>query len=317
MEDLAVRLATAAGTDHPRADRAHLLVFAGDHGVCEEGVSAYRADVTARLCLNFVAGGGVVNALARVVDAELTVVDVGVDHDFAGATGLRHRKVARGTRNLAHEDALTRREAIRAMRAGAAAVHALGAVDVLLLGEVGIGNTTAAAALLALLTGIPAAEAVGAGTGVGGKAQRRKAIAVERMLGRCAGREMDAVDRLAAAGGLEIAALAGAVLAAAGARIPVVLDGFITGVAALVAAELAPEVRGYLVASHRSAERGHAAVLERLALHPLRELELRLGEGSGAALALPLVRSACAVLRDVRTFREAGIEEPVDARGLR
>lgn len=317
VEDLAVRLAVAAGTDHPRADRAHLLVFAGDHGVCEEGVSAYRADVTARLCYNFVAGGGVVNALARVVGAELTVIDVGVDHDFGAATGLRHHKVARGTRNLAVEDALTRDEALRALRAGAAAVHALGPCDVLALGEVGIGNTTAASALLALLAGIPAGDAVGAGTGIGGETLRRKTDVVARMLARCAGREMDAVDRLAAAGGLEIAALAGAVLAAAGARIPVVLDGFITGVAALVAAELAPSAVDHLVASHRSAERGHAVVLERLGLHPLLELELRLGEGSGAALALPLVRSACAVLRDVRTFREAGIEEPVDARGLR
>lgn len=317
IEDLAVRLAVAAGTDHPRAERRHVLVFAADHGVCEEGVSAYRADVTARLCYNFVAGGGVVNALARVVDAELTVVDVGVDHDFGAATGLRHHKVARGSRNLAREDALSRDQALRALRAGAAAVRALGPCDVLALGEVGIGNTTTAAALLSLLTGLPPEDAVGAGTGIGGETRRRKTAVVERMLTRCAGREMDAVDRLAAAGGLEIAALAGAILAAAGARIPVLLDGFITGVGALVAAELAPSVRDSLIASHRSAERGHTVVLERLGLHPLLELELRLGEGSGAALAIPLVQSACAVLRDVRTFREAGIEEPVDERGLR
>lgn len=315
VEDLAVRLACIQGTDHPTAERAAVLVFAGDHGVVAEGVSAYRADVTAHLCYNMVAGGGVVNALAREHGARVVVVDAGVDHDFGAATGISHRKVGRATRNLAVEDAMTRDEAARALLAGAAAVAELGKVDVLALGEVGIGNTTAASALLALLTGAPAEEVVGAGTGIGSGALRRKTEAVRRAVARCEGREMDALDRLAAVGGFEIAALAGAVLAAASRRIPVVLDGFITGAAALAAAALAPGVADHLVASHRSAERGHALALERLGLRPLLVLELRLGEGSGAVLALPLVRAACAVLRDVRTFREAGIDEPADERG--
>jgi nicotinate-nucleotide--dimethylbenzimidazole phosphoribosyltransferase len=315
VEELAVRLACIQGTDHPTAERAAVLVFAGDHGVVAEGVSAYRADVTARLCYNMVAGGGVVNALAREHGARVVVVDAGVDHDFGAATGISHRKVGRATRNLAGEDAMTRDEAARALLAGAAAVAELGEVDVLALGEVGIGNTTAAAALLALLTGAPAEEVVGAGTGIGSGALRRKTEAVRRAVARCEGREMDTLGRLASVGGFEIAALAGAVLAAAARRIPVVLDGFITGAAALAAAELAPGVVDHLVASHRSAERGHALALERLGLRPLLELELRLGEGSGAVLALPLVRAACAVLRDVRTFREAGIDEPADERG--
>ncbi|HEV2146640.1 MAG TPA: 5,6-dimethylbenzimidazole synthase, partial [Longimicrobiaceae bacterium] len=209
VEELAVRLARAQGTDHPAADRKRVLVFAGDHGVCAEGVSAYRADVTTRLCYNFVAGGGPINALARRVCAELTVVDVGVDHDFEGATGIVHRKVRRGTGNLAVEPAMTRAEAERALLAGAAAVLDAPPCDVLALGEVGIGNTTSAAALLALLLGVDADEVVGAGTGVGSATLRRKTGTVGRALARCRGREMDALDALAEVGGLEIAALAG------------------------------------------------------------------------------------------------------------
>lgn len=316
IEELAVQVATMQGRDFPVAERRAVLVFAGDHGVCDEGVSAYRAGVTARLCYNMVAGGGVVNALARRQGVELCVVDVGVDHDFGGATGIVHAKVARGTRSLARGDAMTRAQAEQALLAGMDAVHALGACDVLALGEVGIGNTTSAAALFALLTGSSADDAVGRGTGVGDAAMARKADAVRRAAERTRGADLDALGKLAAAGGYEIAALAGAVLGAAARRIPVVLDGFITGVAAMVAVELAPASRGYLIASHLSGERAHAAVLEALALDPLLQLGLRLGEGSGALLALPLVESACALLRDVRTFREAGMEEPLDPRGI-
>ncbi|HEX8360064.1 MAG TPA: nicotinate-nucleotide--dimethylbenzimidazole phosphoribosyltransferase [Longimicrobium sp.] len=316
VEELAVRLATIQGRDFPVAERRAVLVFAGDHGVCEEGVSAYRPGVTARLCYNMVAGGGVVNALARRQGVELRVVDVGVDHDFGGATGLVHAKVARGTRSLARHDAMTRAQAEQALLAGMDAVRLLGPCDVLAVGEVGIGNTTSAAALFALLTGASADDAVGRGTGVGDAALARKADAVRRAAERTRGAGLDALGKLAAAGGYEIAALAGAILGAAARRIPVVLDGFITGVAALAAAEIAPAAGGYLVASHLSAERAHAAVLESLGLAPLLRLDLRLGEGSGALLALPLVESACALLRDVRTFREAGIEEPLDPRGL-
>lgn len=316
LEGLAIRLARIQGRDFPGVERKRLLLFAADHGVCAEGVSAYRPELTARLCYNFVAGGGAINALARGIGAEIAVVDVGVDHDFEGASGIVHHKVRRGTRNLAHEDALTRDEAMRALLAGAAT--ALDApCDVLALGEVGIGNTTASAALLALLTGTEAREVVGRGTGIGSETLRRKVAVIERALKRCRGRNLDALGTLAAVGGLEIAALAGAILGGAARRVPVVLDGFTTGVAALVARELAPAARDFLVPSHRSAERGHARVLERLGFEPLLELEIRLGEGSGAILALPLLDAACALLRDVRTFREAGIEEPVDPRGVR
>lgn len=314
LELLAVRLAAMQRQDYPAVRQPRVLVFAGDHGVCEEGVSAYSPGVTARLCYNVVAGGGVINAFARRAGATLTVVDVGVDHNFENASGVVHRKVRRGTRNLAHTDALTRDEALAALLAGVDAVFEH-PCDVLALGEVGIGNTTASAALLALLTAAEPAAVVGRGTGIGDAARARKQHAVERVCRRCRHPDLDPIGQLAAAGGLEIAALAGAMLAAASRSIPVVLDGFITGVAALLARQLAPAVAGYLILSHRSAEPGHAWVVERLEGEPLLDLDLRLGEGSGAALALPLLNAACDLLRDVRTFREAGIDEPLDPRG--
>lgn len=315
VERLAVRLGAIQDRETPTVDRKQVVVFAGDHGVTAEGVSAYRPDVTARLVYNFVAGGGVVNALARQAGASVTVVDVGVDHDFLGAPGVVAAKVRRGTRDLAREHAMTPAEVRAALDAGAGAVDALEA-DVLVLGEVGIGNTTSASAVLALLTGASPDEVVGAGTGVGEEARRRKRDAVAAAVARVGG-TCEPLDALAAAGGYEIAALTGAVLAAASRRIPVLLDGFIVGVAALAAVRLRPETAGVLLAGHRSPEPGHGRVLDLLGLEPLLALEMRLGEGAGAAMALPLVDAACAVLRDVRTFREAGIEEPVDERGLR
>ena len=282
-----------------------------------EGVSAYRPDVTARLCYNMVAGGAVLNALLRPLGVEPEVVDVGVDHAFGPGARVRAAKVRRGTRNLAADPAMTRAEAAAALAAGADAVRAGPECDVLLLGEVGIGNTTSAAAVLALLTGAAAGDVVGAGTGVGAAARARKTAAVARALARArAAGAVGPLGGLAQAGGYEVAALAGAVLAAAARRIPVVLDGFITAAAALAAVRLAPEARDYLVASHRSAERAHALALGALGLAPLLDLGLRLGEASGAALALPLVRSACALVADVRTFAEAGIDPPLDERAF-
>ncbi|HEY0780053.1 MAG TPA: nicotinate-nucleotide--dimethylbenzimidazole phosphoribosyltransferase [Gemmatirosa sp.] len=320
VEALAVWLACAQGRDVPSARRTQLVVFAGDHGVTAEGVSAYRAEVTRRLCYNMLAGGAAINALLRPTGTALAVVDVGVAHGFDPSAGIEHAKVARGTGNIAAGPAMTRTDALASVLAGATAVERRLPLDVLALGEVGIGNTTAAAALLALLTGATGDEVAGAGTGVGPRAQRRKAAVIDAVVRRARGTCLtatgliDPVAALAEAGGFEIGALAGAMLAAAARRVPVVLDGFITGVAALVAVALAPAVGDYLIPSHRSAERAHGRVLEALGRTPLLELELRLGEGSGAALALPLVEAACALLRDVRTFEEAGIEPPLDGR---
>jgi nicotinate-nucleotide--dimethylbenzimidazole phosphoribosyltransferase len=210
---------------------------------------------------------------------------------------------------------MTRLEVLQALHAGASAVREGPAADVIALGEVGIGNTTAAAALLALLTGADETEVVGNGTGIGPQTKARKAAAVTRAVRRAQPALSDVLELVAESGGLEIAALAGAILGAASRHIPVLLDGFIVGAAALIAYSLAPATSDYTIASHRSAERGHAIVLDRLLLEPLLQLDLRLGEASGAALALPLVDAACAVLRDVRTFQEAGIEPPIDERG--
>ena len=314
LEELALRVARAQGRVRPAADRKAVLIFAGDHGVCEEGVSAYHPEVTAQLCYAYAAGGGVVNALARQAGAEVVVVDVGVAHDFAGAPGIRHRKLARGSRNLARQPALTADEVERAMLAGAEAVAELADVDVLAVGEVGIGNTTVAAALAALLTGAPARALVGRGTGVGDRTLARKAALVDAVVRRSGG-ILGPLDAVAQAGGFEFAALAGAMLAAAARRVPVVLDGFATGVAALLAVRLCPDAADFLVAAHRSAEQGHATVLAELGLRPLLEWDLRLGEASGAALVFPLVDSACVLLRDVATFAEAGVEPSRDPRG--
>lgn len=316
LEELALRLARIQGREFPSAAHKRMLIFAGDHGVCAEGISAYRQEVTARLCYNFIAGGGVANALARQIAADLVVVDVGVNHEFGDISALKHRKIARVTNNFVYESAMTLDQAVQGVLIGAEVVLEERTCDLVALGEVGIGNTTSAATLLALLTGADAADVVGIGTGIGNEAMQRKVEVVQRALDRCRGKEEAPLRALAEVGGFEIAALVGAILAAASCRIPVLLDGFTTGVAALVAIKLSPNVREYISASHQSAERGHALVLERLRLDPLLKLDLRLGEGSGAALALSLVESACAILRDVRTFREAGIDEPVDLRGM-
>ena len=315
VEALAIRLACAQGRDFPTATHAHVFVFAGDHGVTEEGVSAYRADVTARLCYNMMAGGAVINALLRSIGATLDLVDVGVNHAFDGSAKLRHAKVAFGTRNIVREPAMTRHEALRAILVGAAAVSDATDTDIVAIGEIGIGNTTASAALLALLTEADVNDLVGSGTGIGPHARERKVGACRSAVRRVQGRSLDAIDMLAEVGGLEIAAMTGAILCAASRRVPVVLDGFIAGVAGLLAQAIASRTAEYMVASHRSAEPGHALVLDRLDIEPLLALDMRLGEASGAALALPVAVAACNLLRDVRTFREAGIDPPIDERG--
>jgi nicotinate-nucleotide--dimethylbenzimidazole phosphoribosyltransferase len=314
LEALALRLAGLQQRVHPSCERPHLLLFAGDHGVTVEGVSAYRREVTREMVYQYLAGGGAVSALARQHGVGLTVVDVGVDHDFGDAAGLVHQKVGRGTRNLAHEPAMTEAECEAARLAGRASVAALSGVEALGLGEMGIGNTTAASAIVAALLGKSAEQVVGRGTGIGENALARKRAVVERALALHPERDPDAVLRCL--GGFEIAALVGAIEAAAERRMLVVLDGFITGAAALVAVRRRPELAAYLVAGHRSAEGMHGALLEALGLHPLLDLDMRLGEGSGAVLALGLVKSAAAIMREMRTFEEANMPRPEDPRGL-
>lgn len=311
LEAIALQVATVQGAAYPRWQRKALVLCAGDHGVVAEGVSAYNSEVTARMVVQFVAGAAAVNAFARQHGIALTIADLGVDHDFGssrpdgGATGIVHAKVRRGTRNLALEDAMTAAECVAAIEAGRRLVPDC---DLLAVGEMGIGNSTSAAAVACAVLGEEPEGIVGRGTGIGAETWGRKVAAVQRGLARGG-------DPLTSLGGYEIAGLVGVIDEAALRGIPVVLDGFITGVAALVAVERRPAVRDALIAGHRSAEAGHTRVLDALGLVPLLDLGMRLGEGSGAALAMGLVEAACRTLSEMRTFEEAGIDDAVDGRG--
>jgi len=312
LEELALQLAALQGREHPSCRAPSLLLFAGDHGVAEERVSAYLPRATAQMVYQYLSGGAAVNALCRQHGVALHVADVGVDHDFGSASALAHLKVRRGTRNFTREPAMTSDELERALAAGAALVERVPESEVIGLGEMGIGNTTASAALLAALTGESAAQVVGRGTGISDETLARKRAAVERGLRLHS--PCDARDALRCFGGFEMAALVGALEAAASSGRLVVLDGFITGVAALVAVASNPALRRSLVAGHVSAEAAHRRVLERLGLRPLLDLSLRLGEGSGAVLAISLIDSAARAMREMRTFTEANLDRPLDPR---
>ncbi len=310
LELLAVQLAALQATDRPRAKVAPIVIFAGDHGVTAQGVSAFPAAVTVQMLQNFAAGGAAIAVLARSLGVALSVVDVGTLAERA-VGGVVDDKLRHGTRDFSREAAMTPVELGYACAAGARAVArsvAEGA-DVLIFGEMGIGNTTSAAAIAAALLMETPSNVAGAGTGLDAAGQTRKAIVIADAL-RLHGfgshsPEPSAV--LAAVGGFEIAALVGAIMAAAQARKPVLVDGFIVSVAALAACRINPSCRPYLMFAHRSEERGHRLVLEAMAARPLLDLGLRLGEASGAALALPLLRLACEIHNAMATFAEAAV----------
>lgn len=308
LEQVAIQLAGITGNPRPRLSRREVVVMVGDHGVAAEGVSAYPSSVTAQMVHNFARGGAAINVLARQAGARVVVVDVGVASDLPVDLPILHRKVAHGTANLAHGPAMSRDQALRAVGVGLNVLEqATPPPDVICLGEMGIGNTTAASAIVAAVTGAPVTDVTGRGTGIDDATWAHKAEVVEQGLRVNRPDPADPVDVLARVGGLEIAGLVGLVLGAATRRIPVVVDGFIASSAALLAVELCPLARGYLVAAHRSMEIGHRVVLERLELVPLFTLDLRLGEGSGAALVLPVLDSALALLAEMATFEEAGV----------
>ena len=312
LEEVGARLAAVQGTVKPVIKNKAVAVFAADHGVTHEktgaGVSAYPREVTAGMVHNFLAGGAAINALARSAGAELLVIDVGVDADFEPHPQLWQRKVARGTQNMLFNSAMTLAETAAALGVGlvAAQTLVLRGAELLAGGEMGIGNTTAAAALTAFFTGRSAAEVTGRGTGVDDAALARKISVVEAALAKHQDVKSP-LDALASLGGLEIAALTGFYLGAAAAKTPVVLDGFISTAAALVAVAVKPAVKDYLFASHLSEERGHRVQLEALGLEPLFDLGLRLGEGTGAVLAFGLLEGAVATLAEMATFAEASL----------
>jgi len=312
LEELSIRLAGMTGRLDPPLRDAVVFTLAADHGVADEGVSAYPREVTAQMVLNFLRGGAAINVLARLAGARVVVADLGVDADLPRDPGLRSMKVRRGTASITRGPAMSRAEAEQAIEAGRRLVReeAASGLDVALTGDMGIANTTASAAVICALTGLDAEVVAGRGTGVDDDGLARKVAAVRRALEVNAGAiSHGPMETLTAVGGLEIAGLAGVILEAASRRKPVIIDGFISGAAALVAAGIAPESKGYMIASHRSQERGHGAVLERLGLQPLLDLDLRLGEGTGAALALPIVRASVALLNEMATFGEAGVSE--------
>ena len=305
-----MQLAAVRGPAVREPLRAAVLVAAADHGVAVEGVSAYPQEVTRQMLAAYAAGGAAVCVLARAAGAELVVVDAGVRVPLGDAR-VREARLGPGTANAAAGPAMPRALAHEAVERGAALAAELAAagVSVLAVGEMGIGNTTSAAAVAAALLGCAPAAVCGRGTGLDAAGVERKVAVVERMLSRNRPDRADPLGVLAAVGGFELGLLVGALLGGASARIVLLLDGFITAAAALVAARLEPDLPGYLVAAHRSPEPGHEPLLAELHLRPFLDLGLRLGEGSGAALALPLVRAAQAVLVEMATFEQAGVTD--------
>ncbi len=307
LEELARRYVALTGREE--CGRKAIYTFAGDHGVAAEGVSAFPPEVTPQMVYNFLAGGAGINALARHAGAEVVVVDMGVDYDFGVLPGLVDRKVGRGTANLAQGPAMSRDQALRCLAAGIELGEACPAAGIGLAGtgEMGIANSTPAAAIAAVCTGLPAAQVTHRGTGIDDAALARKVAVIERALALNRPDPADPLDVLAKVGGYEIGGIAGLVLGCAAAGIPVVIDGFISTAGALLASEMHPAVRDYLFAAHRSVEIGHGAMLERMGLEPLLDLGMRLGEGTGAALGMTLVEAALRTLREVKTFDEAGV----------
>jgi nicotinate-nucleotide--dimethylbenzimidazole phosphoribosyltransferase len=310
LERLAKQLGLIQESVAASIDRPAILVFAGDHGVVAEGVSAYPQDVTWQMVENFLSQGAAINVFARQNDCSLHVVDAGVTHEFGPRQGLIDRKIAAGTRNFAQAPAMSQAQCASAIGAGAALVAEL-AGNVVGFGEMGIGNTTAAAALMHKLTGIPVAECVGAGTGLSQEGVRRKQRVIEAAVDLHAG-AVDPLDVLATFGGFEIAMMTGAMLQAAQQRKVLLIDGFIVTSALLVAARIAPAILDYCVFAHCSDEAGHRAMLDALDAKPLLQLGLRLGEGTGAALALPLLHAAANFLNQMATFASASVSEKAD-----
>ncbi len=309
VEDLAKRYAAIVENLKPKLGGKNIYTFAADHGVVAEGVSAYPQEVTFQMVYNFLQQGAGINVLARHAGARIVVVDIGVDHDFSPAAGLMIRKIGRGTRNMAQGPAMSGPEAMRALEVGLEmADHAREEGATLVgTGDMGIGNTTASSAILASLTGLPISQITHRGTGIDNSGLRRKIQVIERALKINAPDPKSPLDVLAKVGGFEIAGIAGLIIGCAFHRIPVVVDGFISTAGAMIAAAFNPSVKGYLFASHQSAEKGHRFMWEYLGQKPILNLSLRLGEGTGAALAMLIIEGAVKILTEMATFGEAGV----------
>jgi nicotinate-nucleotide--dimethylbenzimidazole phosphoribosyltransferase len=319
LEDIAAKMVSIRGEESPRPLQKAVYVFAADHGITAEGVSAYPREVTRQMVLNFLSQGAAINVLAKLHRVEMHVVDVGVDADFDGVNGLLHRKVRRGTRNMLREAAMSDAELVQALEIGwklAADAGAQG-TNLVAAGEMGIGNTTAASAIAAVLTHEPVARVTGRGTGLDAQAQEHKRQIIEAVIQKHssaigADSRPDPLEVLRCIGGLEIAAMSGLILGAAQNGIAIVADGFISTAAAAIAFALEPRVKGYLFAGHQSEEPGHRVLLEYIGLKPILSLNMRLGEGTGAVLAMPIIESAMCLYNEMATFASAGVSEATE-----
>lgn len=309
LEEFARQMVAVSADEMPLLPRKVVFVFAGDHGVAEEGVSAFPKEVTRQMVFNFLRGGAGINVLARHAGADVEVVDIGVDYDFGTVGGLLQRKVLRGTRNFTKGPAMTHEEAVRCIEVGIelADEYAAKGFSLFGTGEMGIGNTTPSSAIASLMTGMSAAAVTGRGTGISDAALNNKIRVVEAGIRMNNPNPLDAIDVLAKVGGAEIGGIAGLILGSAANRIPIVIDGFISTAGALIAFGIEPTSRDYMFAAHASVEIGHRAMLEKIGLQPILDLNLRLGEGTGAALAMMIIEGALKIYREMATFGEAGV----------
>lgn len=318
LEEFARRLVAISGNVMPEIDRKVVFTFAADHGVTEEGVSAYPKEVTSQMVFNFLNGGAGINVLARHAGADVVVVDMGVDFDFGEVPGLLSKKIVRGTKNMRKGPAMTLREAEQCIEAGIglAEEYADKGYGLFGTGDMGIGNTTPSAAIASVLTGKPVAEVTGRGTGISDAVLLNKIRVIEDSISRNRPDVKDPVGILAAVGGAEIGGIAGLILGAASRRIPVVVDGFISTAGALLAYSIEPHTKDYMFAAHNSVEIGHRVMLEEIGIKPILDLGLRLGEGTGAALAMLMIEAGLKIYKEMATFGEAGVSSRKDEAGV-
>ncbi|MDP1759400.1 MAG: nicotinate-nucleotide--dimethylbenzimidazole phosphoribosyltransferase [Thermodesulfovibrionales bacterium] len=313
LEEFARKFVAITENKNPLLDKKVVFTFAGDHGVTEEGVSAFPKEVTQQMVFNFLRGGAGINVLAKHAGADVVVIDIGVDHDFGEIEGLINLKVINGTKNFAKEPAMTREEAIKCMETGIelADGYAKKGYKIFGTGDMGIGNTTPSSAIAAVLTGRPVSEVTGKGTGITDESLLKKIKVIEKGINLNKPNPNDAIDVLSKVGGAEIGGIAGLILGAASNRIPVVIDGFISTAGALIAYCIDPKVKDYIFAAHNSVEIGHKAMLDKMGLSPILDLNLRLGEGTGAALAILMIEAGLKIYKEMATFGEAGVSEKV------
>jgi len=313
LEEFARKLVAITENKNPILDKKVIFTFAGDHGVTEEGISAFPKEVTQQMVFNFLRGGAGINVLARHAGSDVVVVDIGVDHDFGELEGLINLKVINGTKNFTKKPAMTREDAVRCIETGIelADGYAKKGYKIFGTGDMGIGNTTPSSAIAAVLTGRPVSEVTGKGTGITNESLLKKIKVIEKGINLNKPNPNDAIDVLSKVGGTEIGGIAGLMLGAASNRIPVVIDGFISTAGALIAYCIEPKVKDYIFAAHNSVEIGHKAMLDKMGLSPILDLNLRLGEGTGAALAMLMIEAGLKIYKEMATFGEAGVSEKV------